>query len=140
MAAKVSLDMETSLDGLRSVIEAMEELARAEGWPPAIEYRIRLALEEVGINVVNHGRPEGRLHTAAVEIASDAEKIVLDIVDDGRPFDPLIETPAPDLDSSVEDRPVGGLGVYLVMRMMDEVRYRRDGDRNRLTLIKRRAE
>ena len=60
------------------------------------------------------------------------------IADDGRPFDPLTEAPEPDLESAIEDRPIGGLGVHLVRTMMDEVRYRREEGKNRLTLVKRR--
>ncbi len=61
------------------------------------------------------------------------------IEDDGIAFDPLI-APPPDLDSDIEDRPIGGLGVYLVKEMMDEVEYARADGRNRVTLVKNVAE
>ena len=61
--------------------------------------------------------------------------VVAVVSDDGIAFDPL-EVPPPDLESSLEDRPVGGLGVHFMLTLMDEVTYRREGDRNVLTMRK----
>ena len=63
----------------------------------------------------------------------------MEIVDSGKPFDPFTEAPPPDLDSPVPDRPIGGLGVYLVQQLMDEARYAREDGKNKLTFIKRRT-
>ena len=62
----------------------------------------------------------------------------MEIVDDGKPFDPFSDAPPPDLDSSVADRPTGGLGIHLVRRLMDEAHYRREDGGNRVVLIKRK--
>ena len=66
---------------------------------------------------------------------SEAGRVTVDVVDDGIPFDPTAAA-APDTSLEVEDRDVGGLGVHLVRKLMDEVAYRRDGDRNRLRFSK----
>ena len=65
--------------------------------------------------------------------------ITIEIEDDGHAFNPLLDAPEPDLDAEVEDRTVGGLGIYLVRTMMDEVRYQRQQNKNCLTLVKRRG-
>ena len=83
------------------------------------------------MNILSHGYEEGGEHDILIELASDAEKIGIEIVDDGRPYDPLTEAP-------LADRPVGGLGVYLVCALMDEASYRREDNRNRLALTKQK--
>lgn len=140
MSAKLSLRMKLRAEELTRVAAAVSEFARAQEWPPEMEFQINLVLEELGLNIINHGHadPEGR--EIEIEIASEAESVTVEIADDGRPFDPMTEAPAPDTESDLADRPVGGLGVHLVRTMMDEARYRREGERNRLTLVKRRGE
>ena len=138
MTAKLSLSMQSSIDELSRVAGEVEEFARAQQWPAALEYQIKLAIEEIAINVVNHGHDGERRAEAGIEIESAPDSVVVEISDNGRPFDPLTEAPEPDLDLAIEDRPIGGLGVHLVRTMMDETRYRREDGRNHLTLVKRR--
>ncbi len=57
------------------------------------------------------------------------------MADNGMAFDPLQKS-APDLESSLEDRPIGGLGVFLVLEFMDDVTYQRDGEWNRMSMLK----
>ena len=142
MSAKLSLRMDLRLDELTRVAAALEEFARAEDWSSEVEYQIKLAVEELGINIINYSDGEGagaEPRHAEIEIASDADEVVVRIADDGRPFDPFAEAPAPDLESGIDIRPIGGLGVHLVKTMMNEARYRREDGRNQVTLVKRRT-
>ena len=138
MSATLSLRIETRREELWRLDAAVEDLAQAEGWRPDLVFQIKLVLEELGINIVSHGHDDGRSHEIEIELTSNPDVLTIEITDDGRPFDPMTDAPPPDLDSVLEDRPVGGLGIHLVLTMMDEVRYRRKQDKNRLTLIKRR--
>ncbi len=138
MSARLSLRMKTTLDELPRIRTEIEEFARGEGWSPRLEFQIKLVIEEVAVNVVNHGHERDGDHEVEIENASEADRIDIEIIDDGRPFDPLTETPAPNTDFPLPDRPLGGLGVYLVCALMDEASYQREGDRNRLALLKRR--
>ncbi len=117
---------------------ALEAFAREEGWPSRLEFQIKLVIEEVVMNILSHGYEEGGDHDILIELASDGEKIGIEIVDDGRPYDPLTEAPAPDTEAPLADRPVGGLGVYLVCALMDEASYRREDNLNRLALTKQK--
>ena len=137
MSEKLSLSIQATLPALAELQARIAAFGEAQGWPADLLYQLELVVEELCVNVVNHGGDGS--HSIDVSLASSDEAIVLDIVDDGRPFDPLTEAPPPDLDSDVEHRPVGGLGVFFVKQMMDEVSYRREGDRNHVHMSKRRA-
>ena len=89
--------------------------------------------------MVNHGH-DGGFHEVEIGLTSEAEAVTIEITDDGKPFDPLNDAPAPDAMGPLNDRTEGGLGIHLVRTMMDEMRYQREGDRNHLILVKRRVE
>ena len=139
MSAKLRLTIETRLEELDRLSAAIEDFGRDNNWPPDLTFQVNLALEELWLNVVNHGH-DGGFHEVEIELTSEAEALTIEITDDGKPFNPLNEAPAPDVTASLEDRSVGGLGLHLVRTLMDELRYRREEGRNHLTLVKRRVE
>jgi serine/threonine-protein kinase RsbW len=124
------------LSELPRVAGLVEAFCADAGIPPALSYHINLALEELLTNTISYGFDEGAGHAIEVRIRIEGDEVVIELADNARPFDPT-KAAAPDLDASIEDRLVGGLGVYLVKTVMDEVQYRRDGGRNRVTLKKR---
>jgi anti-sigma regulatory factor (Ser/Thr protein kinase) len=94
-----------------------------------------LALEEIFLNVVTHGvRPEN-MPLVQVSLNRVADSVTMTVEDDGPQFDPL-SLPPPDLSAGLADRPVGGLGVFLVRELMDTVSYERVGARNQLRMVK----
>ncbi|MFM1885795.1 MAG: hypothetical protein RL026_952 [Pseudomonadota bacterium] len=95
-----------------------------------------LALEEVFINVVTHGAHPGTSPPhVQLTLSHEGHRVRMVHADDGIPFDPLAQA-APDLDADLEHRPVGGLGIFLVRRMMDRVEYRHEAGRNVLCMEK----
>ena len=139
MSAQRSLHIATELDELPKVNAAIEELAEEENWPPDLTFQIGLAIEELGVNIVEYGHADDKAHEIEIVISSEAEEITIAIEDDGQAFNPLLDAPEPDLEAAVEDRTVGGLGIHLVRSMMDEVHYQRQQNKNCLTLVKRRT-
>ena len=139
MKSKLSLKVETQRDELSNIIAAVEDMAERENWPPELVFRVQLAIEEVVLNVMDYGYDDG-IHEFEVIITSEADSLTIEVVDGGRPFDPLHDASIPDLEASVEERKVGGLGIHLVRTMMDQVNYRREQGRNHLTLVARKAE
>ncbi len=119
-----------------SVLQAfLEDFWQAARLPLEAQFAFSLGLEEVFVNVVTHGiSPSGAGRVFASLVADDAS-VELTLRDDTRAFNPL-DLPAPDLEASLEERPLGGLGVHLVRTLMDAVSYRRVGDQNQLTLRK----
>jgi anti-sigma regulatory factor (Ser/Thr protein kinase) len=96
-----------------------------------------LALEEVFMNVVMHGA-KSRPCRVEVCLALGADSVTMTIEDDGPGFDPL-SLPPPDITASLAERPVGGLGVFLVRQTMDDVSYARVAHHNQLRMTKRVA-
>ena len=137
MSAKLRLTVETKLDEMERLASAVEDFARDDDWPADLTYQVNLALEELWLNVVNHEHTGG-FHEVEIELTSEAAAVTIEITDDGRPFDPLHDAPKPSVNVPLDDRPIGGLGVYLVRTMMDEMEYKREEGKNRLTLVKRR--
>jgi serine/threonine-protein kinase RsbW len=95
-----------------------------------------LALEEIFMNIVMHGARPGTTARVEVAVSVGPEAVTMAVEDDGPPFDPL-SLPPPDLTASLENRKIGGLGVYLVREVMDEVGYLRIAERNQLRMRKR---
>ena len=137
MSAKLSLTVKTQAEELARITAAVEDFGEQEDWPPDLVFRVNLALEELGMNIMNHGHDKG-LHEFDITLISDDDTLTIEIVDDGRPFDPLHDAKQPDVGAAIEDRPIGGLGIYFVREMMDEMHYRREEDKNYLTLVSRR--
>ena len=99
-------------------------------------YKINLALDELVTNLISYAYPDGGEHAIDLHLALADGRVTAILVDDAAPFDPLVEVAAPDLDAPLDERPIGGLGLHFVRTLMDECSYQRDGERNRLTLIK----
>ena len=97
---------------------------------------LNLALEEAVTNVVLYAYPPGQ--PGSLELVGERGEGFLRFVitDAGKPFDPTSK-PDPDVTLGVKERPIGGLGVFLMRRIMDEIRYVRSGGQNVLTLLKK---
>ena len=133
MSAELSLKVETSVAELERISAAVKDFGEQQNWPANLIFKVTLVLEELGINIMNNGYDDG-LHEFEIVLTSEPDTLRVEVLDDGRPFDPLNDAPIPDLESSLDERPVGGLGIYLVRSMVDRMHYRRTGDQNRLTL------
>ena len=134
LSLKIDLKAEdTNAALLDHVYSEIVTLGEKEGWPPKLVYTVNLVLEELEVNALTHGRANG-LEEYEITIDSQPESVVVELSDDGPPFNPLTDAPVPDLDSPLESRPIGGLGIYLIKTMVDEISYRRETDRNYLTL------
>lgn len=126
-------------DEMARLDRAVDEFGQGEQWSEQMSYHIKMALEEVVMNVISYAYDDGATHEFEVRLCSNSEGVVIDVIDDGQPFDPLHEAAAPDVEATLEARKIGGLGVFFVKTLMDDVEYRRENDRNRLTLTKRRT-
>ena len=114
----------------------VSDACNSAGAPLEVVAQVQLAVEEAVVNVMDYAYPVGTRGELTVEVQTDDEQLQFIIRDTGTPFDP---TTSPEVDTtlSAKDRPIGGLGIHLVRQIMDDVQYRRIGDFNVLTLIKK---
>ena len=108
----------------------------ASGLSPDGLFPFELALEEVFVNAVTHGAQAGETRQFEMAFSHAGTRAMLVLRDDAPAFDPL-SLATPNVEASLEDRSVGGLGIHLVRELMDEVTYRRVDGYNELTLSKR---
>jgi serine/threonine-protein kinase RsbW len=126
-----------AIDALPDVIAFVAAQAEAWGLHPQRLMQLELAVEETVANICLYAYeiPPGEV---LVRIEPGAGAFVVDLIDEGVPFDPLA-VGEPDLRAPAGDRQVGGLGIVLARRVMDEVAYRRDGTSNILRLVIRKS-
>ena len=121
---------------LDEIREYVGNIARESGFGDKDVYNIQLATDEAASNIIEHAYEnisDGMLELSC-GVQSDTIKIIL--IDHGEPFDPS-EIPLPDLKADLSDRKIGGLGIFLMRKLMDEVHYESKADKsNTLTLIK----
>lgn len=94
-----------------------------------------LAVEEAAVNVMHYAYPEGTKGEIRIEAIVIDGKMTFEIRDDGKPFDPTVAA-QPDITLSAKQRPIGGLGIYLIRQYMDAMSYKRENGSNILTLVK----
>lgn len=141
MAEALSLTITTARDELAAIAEEVEAVADREDWAFDLVFKVNLALEELVLNVLEHGfDDDDDSKECKIDLTSDADAVTIVISDRGKPFDPLTEAPDADVDSVVGERQVGGLGLHLVETLMDEASYQRTDGVNQLTLVKFRSD
>jgi anti-sigma regulatory factor (Ser/Thr protein kinase) len=96
---------------------------------------LNLALEEILTNIMSHGYVDEREHEIRVSLSLQPGAVRIEVEDDGRPFNPL-QAPEVDTTKPLDERMAGGLGIHLVRRLMDGLEYKRERERNRLTMRK----
>lgn len=131
-----SFRVEAAAERLPEANAGLDAWWAGAGLPEEARFAFELVLEEIFMNVVMHGSlPEGPACVVEVSLERQGDDVVMEIADDGLPFDPLAME-SPDTSAPMDERRVGGLGVYLVREMMDTVRYRYSEGRNRLIVSK----
>ncbi len=129
----------TNAEMLEGISAQIDEMAEQDEWSPKLLYLVQLCLEELAINAMTYGR-QGGLSEFQVSITPGVEEILVELHDDGAAFDPTKDAPIPDPDAPMEDRPIGGLGIFLIREMVDDLVYRREEGWNHLTITIRRAQ
>nr|WP_275900855.1 ATP-binding protein [Paenibacillus periandrae] len=123
----------------------LKELTRLEAWLASWAeqmsvdsktlFQLNLVCDELVTNTILYGCQADVVHTIRISLKIDKDSIELTITDDGIAFDPLT-LPSPDVQASVEERRIGGLGIHFVRESMDEVVYERVDKLNTLHMKK----
>ncbi len=124
-----------SLESLQTFLLWNKEQTRKTSMSDLELFEVEVALEEIFVNAVSYSGL-GKKDLLKEELHISKHSICFIIEDGGKPFNPLEKMPQVDKNQPIEDRDVGGLGIYLVHEIMDEMSYERVDGFNRLTLIK----
>ena len=139
MADTLVLRFAASHEQLQLTEREINALAERQRWPEDLLFKVKLVIEEVGLNIIDYGYERDDSKEIEIRLRCGEDALTIDFIDEAKAFDPLTEPSWPDTSAGLEERAVGGLGLHLVKEMMDEARYAREGNRNRLTLKARLA-
>ena len=131
----LELSLVNDLREIGAAAAKIDAFCEAQGISSQIAYAVNLSIDEILTDTISYGYDDDGEHQIDLTFRVDGETLAVVIVDDGRPFDSSTER-EPDVDASLEERALGGLGLFLVQQMMDEMSYERRDDRNVITLRK----
>jgi len=123
-----------TLDSLRPMMAFVSNCLTLRGFSHLRASEVELAVEEALVNIFRYAYPD---RPGEVEVRCQAtadRQLVIEIEDEGVPFN-LLSIPDPELSPDINQRKIGGLGIFFIRRMVDDVRYRREQDHNILTLV-----
>lgn len=132
---ELRLEISNSPDEYEPARDRLLELFHSAGLPDETVGELEIILEELLVNVISYAYDEAGTGTIVISATVSGSSVTLEFRDRGREFNPL-ERETPDLDADIEDRPIGGLGIFLVKEMASSVTYERVGDENVLTVLK----
>lgn len=124
---------------LDEVLGFVNEIVEQHDCSPAAQFQLEVALEEIYVNIAHHAYPnEVGQTTIRCKVKTEESKpplVIIDILDQGIPYNP-IEHDDPDIDLELDDRDIGGLGIYMIKNSMDNLSYRYEENHNIFTVEK----
>jgi serine/threonine-protein kinase RsbW len=130
-----SLKVPAKIENLHQMMEFIRSFMEANQINNTAIMQTELAVEEALVNIINYAYPDKNGDMELRCAFSADRKISFDLIDSGLQFD-ISKMKEPDITKPVEEKPIGGLGIFLLKRMMDDVRYIRENNQNILTLVK----
>ncbi|MYD96972.1 MAG: ATP-binding protein [Gammaproteobacteria bacterium] len=119
---------------LTTLAEAVEQFADRESLGESVPFNLNLVLDELITNSISYGLPQVDEPLLRLRLSRNGDTVEAQVEDNGPAFDPFEEAPQPDTEQELDDRPIGGLGVFLVKQFTDDSFYERDGEINRITM------
>jgi anti-sigma regulatory factor (Ser/Thr protein kinase) len=127
------LRISNRLEDVFLALDRAEDILERSDIDVACRADVRLVLEELLVNTVRHGYPDGREGCIDIHMAIESASVRLELHDDGAAFDPL-EPPSPELPGDIAQRDIGGLGLHLARSIASQFDYARDDDGNRVVI------
>lgn len=131
-----NITLSNSLDELPRLKEVVDAASQAAGFGELVTNQMNLVVEEAVVNVIDYGYPAGAQGDIQVRATLDDGILTFVLIDRGVPFDPTTREPV-DTTLPAEERPIGGLGIFMMQSLMDSIDYERIDEQNVLTLRKK---
>jgi phosphoserine phosphatase RsbU/P len=132
----VEIKLVNELSELDRFNQTLTKFGRQRGLSDKVLHDLNLALEEILTNIISYGYTDSGEHEIRVRLSAQPGEVKAEVEDDGQPFNPL-DVPEPDTAKLLDERTIGGLGIHLVRKIMDGFEYKRQGERNLLTIKKK---
>ena len=132
---KAKYKFKNNIAELQNLAVLLEEFCERNQVPMKVLFDLNLSLDELMTNIISYGYSDDSNHEIILEIDLDNKQLDITLIDDGIEFNPLNKE-KPDLNLEVENKPIGGLGIFFVKQKMDEVNYERKDSKNYLQLKK----
>lgn len=130
------LTLTNNIEEVPQLAAFVDEVCETAGLDMSTTTNMNIALEEAVVNVMSYAYPAGSVGEVQIDALLGDKELCFVIRDKGKPFDPTAQDEA-DTTLSLEERPIGGLGIYLVRQLMDSINYERIDGQNVLTLRKK---
>lgn len=131
-----SIILANEISEIGRLADFIEDMGNEFSLAPDVRFNINLVLEEAVANIINYAYPKDEHESIYLSARMHEDSIVLVLTDTGKEFDPTM-APEVDVTLSAEERQIGGLGIFLIRQIMNEVRYERIDGKNVLTLEKK---
>lgn len=131
------INIKSKLQGIEVMTTQLEKMCNEWEINERVAFSMNLALEEILSNIINYGLKGKEDRSIIIRFSLDNNNLRVQIKDDAPEFNPLDVAIPDDLDKSVEERSIGGLGIYLVKKFTDNFTYRRNNNKNIITLTKK---
>ena len=125
-----------SIEELYNLNDEIESLFLLWKIPQQHRYKILLSVEEIFSNIVNYAFEDDNEYYIDILFSFDRNMLTIEFTDPGKAFNPLMANASDELNKSLEDRSLGGIGIHIVKSVMNEISYQRKNDKNILTLKK----
>ncbi|MCK6585762.1 MAG: ATP-binding protein [Anaerolineales bacterium] len=135
MSQRYQITRAAELESLSVFREFITECCGRHNVPDETVFELKLAVDEACTNVIEHGYKGMDPGSIILSFRIEADRILVSITDFGHVFEP-VEAPKPNVEAALEDRPLGGLGLYLIYQTMDNIDYQPSDDGNTLTFTK----
>ncbi len=134
MGRELKITISNELPEIARLAEEVEQFGEQAELDAKVIYRVNLVLDEFLTNAISYGYEDNLDHTIQIAAQLQGDRIRIDIIDDGAPFNLPDEGRSPDLERELDEREIGGLGIHLIKSMVENVGYLREGERNHLVL------
>jgi serine/threonine-protein kinase RsbW len=128
-------ELKSQLSELNSLCRHLEDCGDVMELPQKCLFEINLGLDELFTNIISYGFEDESEHQIKFSLAKEKETLVVEVEDDGKPFNPL-DVASPEVSLDLDEVNIGGMGIHLIKKMMDDIVYQRVEGKNKLVLKK----
>lgn len=138
-ASRIDLQLKNELEEIDRALQSFTEFCKLTKLDNDNQNSVSIVLDDLLNNVISYAFEDSNKHEIEVSYCADYQRLVIEIVDDGVAFDPFLKG-EPDIESDIDERGFGGLGIHMIKTIMDDYYYKRINGRNHTTLMKRMGD